>query len=84
MIVTFIIGFIIAVLFFCFSYKALNDNAANIAYNKKSILLTCLLIGCFWPLFIIVAVVLWISKRSKGRKILKDIDDKISSAFDNL
>ena len=68
------------ILFVC-AKNAIDRNAANISYNSKAVWITSAVIGLFWPLIVIIAIVIWIIKRLKTRKIIKEIDNKISSVF---
>lgn len=79
--VLFTIWLVLAIVFFFLTNKSINSNAGNISYKRKEVLVTCLLIGIFWPLFIILSIIIWLIQRSRGRKILKEIDDKLSSVF---
>jgi Na+/H+-dicarboxylate symporter len=79
--VLFTIWLVLAIVFFFLTNKSINSNAGNISYKRKAVFVTCLLIGLFWPLFIILAIIIWLIQRSRGRKILKEIDDKLSSVF---
>ena len=80
--VLFTLWLVIAIVFFFLTNKSINSNAGNIFYKRNAVFVTCLLIGLFWPLFIILAIIIWLIQRSRGRKILKEIDDKLSSVFD--
>ena len=62
--------------------NVIDGDAQNISYNSKAVWITSAIIGMFWPLIIILAIVIWLIKRLKTRKIFKEIDNKISSAFD--
>ena len=79
--VLFTIWLVLAIVFFFLTNKSINSNAGNISYKRKEVFVTCLLIGMFWPLFIILSIIIWLIQRSRGRKILKEIDDKLSSVF---
>ena len=79
--VLFTIWLVLAIVFFFLTNKSINSNAGNISYKRKEVFVTCLLIGIFWPLFIILSIIIWLIQRSRGRKILKEIDDKLSSVF---
>ena len=79
--VLFTIWLVLAIVFFLLTNKSINSNAGNISYKRKEVFVTCLLIGIFWPLFIILSIIIWLIQRSRGRKILKEIDDKLSSVF---
>ena len=68
------------ILFVC-AKNVIDGNAANISYNSKAVWITSAVIGLFWPLIVIIAIVIWIIKRLKTRKIIKEIDNKISSVF---
>ena len=69
------------ILFVC-AKNVIDGNAANISYNSKAVWITSAVIGLFWPLIVIIAIVIWIIKKLKARKIIKEIDNKISSVFD--
>lgn len=79
--VLFTIWLVLAIVFFLLTNKSINSNAGNISYKRKEVFVTCLLIGIFWPLFIILSIIIWLIQRSRGRKILKEIDDKLSYVF---
>lgn len=68
------------ILFVC-AKNVIDGDASNIPYNRKAVWITSAVIGLFWPLIAIIAIVILIIKRFKARKIIKEIDDKISSAF---
>jgi len=72
----------IAIILFVCAKNVIDGNASNISYNSKAVWITSAVIGLLWPLIIILAIVIWIIKRLKARKIIKEIDNKISSAFD--
>ena len=72
----------IAIILFVCAKNVIDGNASNISYNSKAVWITSAVIGLFWPLVVIIAIVIWIIKRLKARKIIKEIDNKISSAFD--
>ena len=76
-----IIWIVVAVILFVLAKKSIDNNAPNISYNVKAVWITCLIIGLFWPLFIVIALIIWIFKRMKARKIIKEIDNKLSSVF---
>ena len=69
------------ILFVC-AKNVIDGNAANISYNSKAVWITSAVIGLFWPLIVIIAILIWIIKRLKTRKIIKEIYNKISSDFD--
>ena len=69
------------ILFVC-AKNVIDGNAANISYNSKAVWITSAVIGLFWPLILIISIVIYIIKILKARKIIKEIDNKISSAFD--
>ena len=69
------------ILFVC-AKNVIDGNAANISYNNKAVWITSAVIGLFWPLIVIIAILIWIIKILKARKIIKEIDNKISSVFD--
>ena len=71
-----------AIILFVCAKNVIDENAANISYNSKAVWITSAVIGLFWPLIVIIAIVIWIIKRLKTRKIIKEIDNKISSVFD--
>jgi len=73
-----------AIILFVCAKNVIDGNAANISYNSKAVWITSAVIGLFWPLIVIIAIVIWIVKRLKTRKIIKEIDNKISSAFDYI
>ena len=68
------------ILFVC-AKNVIDGNAANISYNSKAVWITSTVIGLFWTLSVIIAIVIWIIKKLKIRKIIKEIDNKISSVF---
>lgn len=68
------------ILFVC-TKNVIDGNAANIPYNSKAVWITSAVIGLFWPLIVIISILIWIIKRLKARKIIKEIDNKISSVF---
>lgn len=70
-----------AIILFVCAKNVIDGNAANISYNSKAVWITSAVIGLFWPLIVIIAIVIWIIKRLKTRKIIKEIDNKISSVF---
>ena len=72
----------IAIILFVCAKNVIDGNAANISYNNKAVWITSAVIGLFWPLIVIIAIVIWIIKRLKTRKIIKEIYNKISSDFD--
>ena len=71
-----------AIILFVCAKNVIDGNASNISYNSKAVWITSAIIGFFWPLILIIAIVIWIIKRLKVRKIIKEIDNKISSVFD--
>ena len=71
-----------AIILFVCAKNVIDGNAANISYNSKAVWITSAVIGLFWPLIVIIAIVIWVIKRLKTRKIIKEIDNKISSVFD--
>jgi cell division protein FtsL len=71
-----------AIILFVCAKNVIDGNAANISYNSKAVWITSAVIGLFWPLIVIISIVIWIIKRLKTRKIIKEIDNKISSVFD--
>ena len=71
-----------AIILFVCAKNVIDGNAANISYNSKAVWITSAVIGLFWPLIVIIAIVIWMIKRLKTRKIIKEIDNKISSVFD--
>jgi cell division protein FtsL len=71
-----------AIILFVCAKNIIDGNAANISYNSKAVWITSAVIGLFWPLIVIISIVIWIIKRLKTRKIIKEIDNKISSVFD--
>lgn len=73
---------IIAIILFVCAKNVIDGNASNISYNSKAVWITSAIIGLFWPLIVIIAIVIWIIKRLKTRKIIKEIYNKISSDFD--
>lgn len=73
---------ITAIILFVCAKNVIDGNASNISYNSKAVCITSSVIGLFWPLIIIIAIVIWIIKRLKARKIIREIDNKISSVFD--
>ena len=79
--VLFTLWLVFVIVFFFLTNKSINSNAGNIPYKRKAVFVTCLLIGLFWPLFIILSIIIWLIQRSRGRRILKEIDDKLSSVF---
>lgn len=72
----------IAIILFVCAKNVIDGNASNISYNSKAVWITSTIIGLFWPLIVIIAIVIWIIKRLKTRKIIKEIYNKISSDFD--
>ena len=72
----------IAIILFVCAKNVIDGNASNISYNSKAVWITSAIIGLFWPLIVIIAIVIWIIKRLKTRKIIKEIYNKISSDFD--
>lgn len=72
----------IAIILFVCAKNVIDGNASNISYNSKAVWVTSAIIGLFWPLIVIIAIVIWIIKRLKTRKIIKEIYNKISSDFD--
>lgn len=72
----------IAIILFVCAKNVIDGNASNISYNSKAVWITSVIIGLFWPLIVIIAIVIWIIKRLKTRKIIKEIYNKISSDFD--
>ena len=72
----------IAIILFVCAKNVIDGNASNISYNSKAVWITSAVIGLLWPLIVIIAIVIWIIKRLKIRKIIKEIDKKISSTFD--
>jgi hypothetical protein len=70
-----------AIILFVCAKNVIDGNAANISYNSKAVWITSAVIGLFWPLIVIIAIVIWVIKRLKTRKIIKEIDNKISSVF---
>ena len=62
--------------------KVIDDNAANIAYNTKAVWITCIIFGIFWPLLIIASVIIWFIKMRKVKRMMDDIDEKISSSLE--
>ena len=70
-----------AIILFVCAKNVIDGNAANISYNSKAVWITSAVIGLFWPLIVIIAILIWIIKRLKARKIIKEIDNKISSVF---
>lgn len=72
----------IAIILFVCAKNVIDGNASNISYNIKAVWITSAIIGLFWPLIVIIAIVIWIIKRLKTRKIIKEIYNKISSDFD--
>ena len=70
------------ILFVC-AKNVIDGNAANISYNSKAVWITSAVIGLFWPLILIISIVIYIIKILKARKIIKEIDKKISSVFDS-
>jgi hypothetical protein len=71
-----------AIILFVCAKNVIDGNASNISYNSKAVWITSAVIGLFWPLIVIIAIVIWMIKRLKTRKIIKEIDNKISSVFD--
>ena len=71
-----------AIILFVCAKNVIDGNAANISYNSKAVWITSAVIGLFWPLIVIIAIVIWMIKRLKTRKIIKEIGNKISSVFD--
>ena len=71
-----------AIILFVCAKNVIDGNASNISYNSKAVWITSAIIGLFWPLIVIIAIVIWIIKRLKTRKIIKEIYNKISSDFD--
>lgn len=71
-----------AIILFVCAKNVIDGNASNISYNSKAVWITSAVIGLFWPLIVIIAIVIWIIKRLKANKIIKEIDNKISSSFD--
>ena len=72
----------IAIILFVCAKNVIDGNASNISYNSKAVWITSAIIGLFWPLIVIITIVIWIIKRLKTRKIIKEIYNKISSDFD--
>ena len=72
----------IAIILFVCAKNVIDGKASNISYNSKAVWITSAVIGLFWPLIVIIAIVIWMIKRLKTRKIIKEIDNKISSVFD--
>ena len=72
----------IAIILFVCAKNVIDGNASNISYNSKAVWITSAIIGLFWPLIVIIAIVIWIIKRLKTKKIIKEIYNKISSDFD--
>ena len=72
----------IAIILFVCAKNVIDGNAANISYNSKAVWITSAVIGLFWPLILIISIVIYIIKILKARKIIKEIDKKISSVFD--
>lgn len=72
----------IAIILFVCAKNVIDGNASNISYNSKAVWITSAIIGLFWPLIVIIAIVIWIINRLKTRKIIKEIYNKISSDFD--
>ena len=70
-----------AIILFVCAKNVIDGNASNISYNSKAVWITSAVIGFFWPLIIIVAIVIWFINRIKTKKIIKEIDNKISSDF---
>ena len=68
-----------AIILFVCAKNVIDGNASN---NSKAVWITSAVIGLFWPLILIIAIVIWFINRLKARKIIKEIDNKISSAFD--
>ena len=62
--------------------NVIDGKASNISYNSKAVWITSAVIGLFWPLILIISIVIYIIKILKARKIIKEIDKKISSVFD--
>ena len=71
-----------AIILFVCAKNVIDGNASN--NNSKAAWITSAVIGLLWPLIVIIAIVIWIVKRLKTRKIIKEIDNKISSAFDYI
>ena len=72
----------IAIILFVCAKNVIDGNASNISYNSKAVWITSAIIGLFWPLIVIIAIVIWIIKRLKTRKVIKEIYNKISSDLD--
>lgn len=70
-----------AIILFVCAKNVIDGNAANISYNSKAVWITSAVIGLFWPLILIISIVIWFINRVKTKKIIKDIDNKISSVF---
>jgi hypothetical protein len=66
-----------AIILFVCAKNIIDGNAANISYNSKAVWITSAVIGLFWPLILIIAIVIWFIKRLKTRKIIKEIDKVI-------
>ena len=61
----------IAIILFVCANNVIDGNASNISYNSKAVWITSAIIGLFWPLIVIIAIVIWIIKRLKTSNIIK-------------
>ena len=83
MIVLLSIWIVIGSIMFVCTKKALDGDAANIAYNIKAVWITCTIVGLLWPLIIVLSIIIWITKMIKIKKISMEIRNKIESAFNS-
>ena len=70
--------FIVAVIFFIPSYSVLSS---DISHKRNAVILTSILIGLFWPLFIMGSIALWTIRKIQLRKTVNEIEEKLNKAF---
>lgn len=70
--------FIIGVIFFIPSYNVLRSNSSH---NKNAVILTSIIIGLFWPMFIIGSIALWVIRKIRIRKTVNEIEEKLNKSF---
>lgn len=70
--------FIIGVIFFIPSYNVLRSNSSH---KKNAVILTSIIIGLFWPMFIIGSIALWVIRKIRIRKTVNEIEEKLNKSF---
>lgn len=70
--------FIVAVIFFIPSYNVLRSDSLH---KRNAVILTSIIIGLFWPMFIIGSIALWVIRKIRIRKTVNEIEEKLNKAF---